>query len=178
MNETQKEPTSSGSERDDNVAEHGVEMPALIWDALNATHHAMATCLTSPKMLLESLNNRELTAKIENPKAFLETVSLLDRDLKTYSTRLSNINRLHGSRTGGSDDTDEQLDAIQIHERYIGWSESYTSVVLPSIAAIIDTLTEAGEKLDAERLQVSSPAVEMDKMLNQSQDTPQEQQHG
>lgn len=173
MNGSQQEPTDTGSERDASVAAPSVEAPALIWDALTATHQAMATCLTSPKLLLESLNDRELTSKIKDPQAFLESVKLLDRDLKTYSTRLTNINRLHGTRSGGSDDCDEQLDAIQIHERYIDWSESYTAVVLPSVAEIVEKLTEAGEVLDAERLQASNPAVVMDKIMN----TTQEQDH-
>ena len=178
MNGTQQEASSSEPVPGVDSVASPVEAPNNIWDALNTTYDAMNRCNGSPAMLLESLRDPELIDRVADKKTLQSHASVLSRDVKDYTDRLSAIHRSHASRSGSSNDIDEHLQAIQIHERYIQWSESYSAVVLPNIAAVVEILQDAGAKLDAERLLTSDPVIEMDKMLTEQQDTPQENTHG
>jgi hypothetical protein len=178
MNGTELEASSPEPSTGSDSVASPVEAPDNIWDALNQTYEAMHRCNSSPSLLLESLRDQALIEKVSDKKTLHSHAAVLARDVEEYTNRLATIHRNHANRTGSSANIDEQLQAIQIHERYIQWSESYSAVVLPNVAAVVEILQDAGATLDAERLLTSNPVVEMDKMLTDQPDLSQDIPHG
>lgn len=129
------------------------------WDHLNFIHQEVCAYNLIPGMLIPHLRDREVLAKVENPKALLADAELLARDTADMRDRLRKIQEMHASRTGNSADADDQLSACQIYEQYINWGQTYDSVVLPTVTSMMETLLDAGAVLDKERLTRASTGV-------------------
>lgn len=162
--ENENSPTTSESAAD--VQTQPAAQPAGdgVWDSLNEMQLRLAQYGTAPALVAPLLRNREVVARVEDKKALIENAQLLDKDTREYAGRLSAIHARHAGRTGSSANGDELNDAIQINEDYVDWINSYDSVVMPTVTALLGQFEKAGA--DTNAFAMESPAALVDSTVD------------
>ena len=122
------------------------------WDVLNHIHREMCSYNLIPGMMIPHLRDREVLERVPEKRTLLANAQILARDASDMRDRLRQIGEKHADRTGSSTDMDDQFRAIQIHEEYVNWSQTYDAVVLPNVAGMMEVLLDAGATLDKDRL--------------------------
>lgn len=106
------------------------------WNDLNGLHTQCVSYLTASTSVHALLQNAEATAKVADRAALATNAALLNKDAKAFAERLESIHAQHAQRVGGISDPQEMMQAIQIGESYADWTQSFESVVFPSVRAI------------------------------------------
>ena len=113
------------------------------WDDLNGIHASCTGLLASHSATATVLRNKELMAFVTDVPALIDASRSLARDLGTMHEELKKLGELHAGKTGGTDDPDELIYSIQIHEQYALFMERHEGVVMPTAATILDLIGEA-----------------------------------
>lgn len=127
------------------------------WDALQVFYRECAAYSLVPQILQPYLTNSQLTAKIGDLDQLVRLSQLLAKDVSDYSQRLSRIYMQHQNRYGVATGPNDLMQAFQIQEQYVAWGTSYESVVMPTVAEIVDIYAKIG--VDTSPMQFPSPVT-------------------
>ncbi len=131
-----------------------------IWDALLGLSAAVGQVNSLPSMLTPFVTDKELVAKISDRERFYRLVGTLDRDLRQMTGRYRSIYERHSNRHGGSADSTEWMQAIDLHELYVAWAADFDDVVIPTFMDIMKLFVEAGADTSGVHVPSASAAAQ------------------
>lgn len=108
------------------------------WDSLHIMHRECVAYAQVPTSVYNLLRDKDKTSKIQDQQALASSATILNRDMLAYTQRLAAIQQQHHDRRGDVKDTKELMEAIQIGEQYADWTQSFESVVFPTVSTIHD----------------------------------------
>jgi hypothetical protein len=125
-----------------------------VWDWLKDVSDNLRSYMTGPAVLLPMLHDDALVASVEaNGKAgdLAQLVRAMTRDAKVYAERFRDINAKHSSRRGSSTGADDMFQSITISQDYLQLTDSYNSVLMPTLQDILEIMETAGLNVSSVR---------------------------
>lgn len=117
-----------------------------LWDDLNKLYLECIAVTTTPARVLPLVKNKELLEKIENVKDLKESLTILTKDVVSYSEKLNSIKAKHEGKTGKVVNEDDILFSYSLVSEYQKWLESYQIVVLPNAFKILNMFDEISKE--------------------------------
>lgn len=134
------------AKRRNNTVQNPVrEEEVFCWDELKGLHRYCVELLSTPAPIATALSNRDIVSKCKDAGVLVHDARLLKQDMEVYSQRLQAILASHSDKSGGTDDPDQLMEALDIGEQYQQWIDSFQSVVVPTVQAISANLLNAEE---------------------------------
>ena len=107
------------------------------WDDLNGLHHACRQLLCTVQPVASIFVSKELIEALgDNVIKLRDMATTLNNDVKEYVDALNEISNNHQGKTGPITEGDELLQMLAVGEQYHAWTDSYQSVVVPTIGDI------------------------------------------
>ena len=92
------------------------------------------------EQLATVVDNPELFAKVSDPKALVENVELLNRDLVEHNARLDAIYAKHADKVGGVSTLEEANAVTTINGEYASAMEVYDANIAPIVSSVLDQI--------------------------------------
>ena len=113
------------------------------WNDLNLIYSQCSELMSRHSYISQLSQNQALWPFLTDAAAVTSNLNILTRDLNDLTGRLSAINGKHYGKTGGSEDPNVIMNCIQIYEEYTEFMNTHESVVMPTIAALLDAFSVA-----------------------------------
>lgn len=107
-----------------------------IWDELQDMYRECAAYMLSTMSIQQLLSNAEHSSKVKDQESLRKNATLFLRDVRTFNETLQGIYEQHKNRVGSVNNSQDLMTAVQTGERYIDWTQSFESVVFPTMRAI------------------------------------------
>jgi hypothetical protein len=121
---------------------HSDNKQVQCWDDLTATHQHCVGLLLMTRPVADLLRNKEMLKNLgSNVTKLTQLATTLLEDTRQFRADLDRINERHAGKSGGESDPNILMDALTIGQAYSVWAESYETVVLSNVQAILDMAT-------------------------------------
>jgi hypothetical protein len=113
------------------------------WDDLMGIHNDCVALMMMHVSIGGLANNAPLVRAVRDKATLLTNLRLYQTDLQQLNRELSEIASKHADKKGGSQDPDEVMFSIEIHEMYIYWQQRHDAVLKPTALYIAEQFDEA-----------------------------------
>lgn len=125
--------------------------PASLWTDLNDIYARCVEMSQVPGQVSIILRNKELVQEIGDTTELERHAKRMVHDIKEFKASLEAIHARHIDKTGECKRPDDWMEAINIHEGYLSWIESYQNSVHPTLTRILEISGKAEEALQARK---------------------------
>lgn len=112
------------------------------WDELNQLNQRTVEMVAVTARSSSIFRDKEALSKVVNVSELYVQGELLLRDLNELNLRVNAIKAKHVNCTGGTNDPDQNMVAIQIGTEYNQWMEDYLAVIIPTVNRIDELINE------------------------------------
>lgn len=122
-------------------------MESMVWDDVMSISWRCRQMLQTHIGVTVMSRYEQLRNLVQDQRLLAQNLTILARDLGDMHTELMGLYKLHETRSGNPTDIDDGVLAIDIHEKYLLWTQKHDSVVLPIASHILEQFSQAEAEL-------------------------------
>ena len=123
-------------------------MESKVWDDILVTSWRCRQMLQTHVGLTTMSKCPELLDLVVDKRTLAQNITILGRDLNDLHNELNGLYNMHSDRSGNPKDIDDGVLAIDIHEKYLLWTQKHDSVVQPIANHILEQFSAAEQELE------------------------------
>jgi hypothetical protein len=109
-----------------------------LWNEINALHVTCSDMTQSPADISILLRATDVHPYIPNMGEFVSLARTLQGDVDRFNAELAAIGAKHLGKQGNTNNPDQLMAAIAIHEEYLAWIDQYSNTVIPTVRQLTD----------------------------------------
>lgn len=131
-----------------------------LWTDLNDIYARCIEMSEVPGQISTILRNKELIEAMGDTKELESSGRRLVKDIREFRTSLETLHSRHVSKSGPCNQPDEWMEAINVHEGYLNWIESYQNTVHPVMTKILAMSQRASEIVQSRQANHTSTSTQ------------------